>query len=62
MESDSEAVAKRARVGPRTQIVLTVKILFSIMFSSKKCSLITILVLDNVLKLWIKLIKLRNDS
>ena len=32
------------------------------MFVSKKCLLITIIVLDNILKFWIELIKSRNDN
>ena len=62
MENNTAAVAKRARVGPRTQIVLTMEKLFSNMLSSKKCLLITIIVFDNVLKLWLELIKERNDN
>ena len=53
MESNNKTIAKRARVGPRTPVVLTMKMLFSIMFASRKCLVITIIVLDNVLKLWI---------
>ena len=60
-------IAKRARVGPRTQVVLTMKMLFLKLSQfesdvgspiivldhvcSKKCLLITIIVLDNVLKI-----------
>ena len=58
----TKTVAKRARVEPRTQMHVTMKMLFQIMFASKKCLLITIIVLDNVLKLWIELIKQRNDN
>ena len=58
----TETIAKRARVGPRTQIVFTMKTLFWIMFSSKKCLLITIIVLDNLLKLWIELTNWRNNN
>ena len=32
------------------------------MFVSKKCLLITIIVLDKILKFWIELIKSRNDN
>ena len=32
------------------------------MFASKKCWGISIIILDNVLRLWIELIKLRNDN
>ena len=49
----TKTIAKRARVEPRTPVVLTMKILISNMFASKKCLVITIIVLDNVLQLWI---------
>ena len=42
MESNTKTIAKRARVGSQ--------MLFSIMFASKKCLVITIIVLYNVLK------------
>ena len=62
MESNTKTIAKRARVGPRTPVLFTMKTMFSIMFASKKCLLITIIVLDNVLKLWIEQIKYRNGN
>ena len=62
MESNTKTIAKRARVGPRTPVVLTMEMLFWMMFVSNKCLGITIIVLDNALKLWIELIKWRNDN
>ena len=62
MESNTETVAKRARVGPRTWIVLTMKMSVSIMFASKKCLVITIIVLDMRSKLRLELITCRNDN
>ena len=37
MESNTKTVAKRARVGPRTQIVLTMENMFLIRISSISC-------------------------
>ena len=62
MESNTKTVAKRARVEPRTQMHVTMELLFQIMFVSKKCLLITIIVLDNILNLCIELRKERNDN
>ena len=62
MESNTKTIAKRARVEPRTQVHMTRKMLFQIMFVSNKCLGITIIVLDNILKLWIELIKSRNGN
>ena len=62
MESNTKTIAKQPRVGPRTQIVLTMKMLFWNMFVSDKFSEITIIVSDNALKLWIELIKSKNDN
>ena len=57
MESNTETVAKRARVGPRTLVVLTMKKLFRerIEFESELGS--PIIFLDHVLKIWMELIK-----
>ena len=57
MESNTKTIAKRARVGPRTQIVLTMKMLFSVRISSISVRGSDMIVLDNVLKIWIELIK-----
>ena len=46
----------------RTQVHITMKMLFQIMFASNKCLLITIIILDTVLKLWIELTKQRNEN
>ena len=62
MESNTKTIAKRARVGPRTQIVLTMKMLFLIRISSISGRGSDMIVLDNVLKIWIELIKQRNDN
>ena len=43
-------------MGPRTQIVLTVRNLFLMILVSSE------IVLDNVLMIWIELIKPRNDN
>ena len=52
-------VAKRARVGPRTQVHMTMEILFSNMFTSRKGLFIIIIVSDNILKLRLELIKIQ---
>ena len=57
MESNTKTIAKQARVGPRTQIVLTMRKLFLMIFASNKCVLISEIVLDTLLKPWIELIK-----
>ena len=62
MESNTETIAKRARVGPRTPVVLTMEMLLKIVFTSKKCLLITLIVLDYVLKLWVEQITLSKDN
>ena len=62
MASNTKTIAKRARVGPRTQMHVTMKQLFWIVFVSNMCLGITISILDNVLKLWIELIKSRDDN
>ena len=62
MESNTKTIAKRARVGPRTPVVSTMKKLFEIVFTPKKCLLIKISILDTLLKFWIELIKQRNDN
>ena len=49
-------------MGPRTQIVLTMKRLFRNMFVSDKFSEIAIIVLDIVLKLLMELINSENDN
>ena len=57
MESNTKTMAKRARVEPRTQMHETRKMLFLIMFPSRKRLGITIISLSYVLELWIELIK-----
>ena len=51
MESNTKTIAKRARVGPRTQIVLTMKMMFLMNLSSSSRLGSPIIVLDNVLKI-----------
>ena len=51
MESNTKTIAKQVRVGPRTPIVFTMEMLFLNMLASRKCLVITIVVLDNVLRL-----------
>ena len=55
--ANTKTIAKRARVGPRTPVLLTMKMLFYIMFVSNMCLGITIIILVHVLKLWIEQIK-----
>ena len=56
MESNTERVAKRARVGPRTPVVLTIEMLILMILSST--SLVSpIIALDNVLNFCIELLK-----
>ena len=62
MESNTKTIAKRARVGPRTPVVLTMKMLFWKIISSTSGLGSPIIVLDHVLKIWIELITLRNDN
>ena len=50
-------IAKRARVGPRTQIVFTLKIMVPIKISSKLVRRSDMIVLDNVFKFSIELLK-----
>ena len=57
MESNMETVAKRARVGPRTQMLMTMKKLFWMRISSTSGLGSDMIVLDNALKLGIELIK-----
>ena len=53
----TETVAKRARVGPRTQILLTMKKFVWVEILSTSARLSDMIVLDNVLKTWMELIK-----
>ena len=53
----TKTVAKRARVEPRTQVHVTMKILFWRKISSESARLSDMLVLDNVLKIRIEPIK-----
>ena len=62
MESNTKTIAKRARVGPRTQIVLAMTNMFWQGFQFKSEVGSPIIVLDHVLKIWIELMKLRNDN
>ena len=50
MESNTETVAKRGRVGPRTQMHMTMKMLFWRRLSSLTGLESYIIILDNVLK------------
>ena len=51
MESNTETVAKRARVGPRTPVVFTIKIMFLMEILSTSGRRSDMIVLDNVLKI-----------
>ena len=57
MESNTKTIAKRARVEPRTQIVLTMKIMFWMRLSSTSVRRSDMIVLDSLLKIWMGLIK-----
>ena len=58
----TKTIAKRARVGPRTQVHMPIKMLFQRRISSSSVLGSPIIVLDNVLKIWIELIIQRNDN
>ena len=62
MESNTKTVAKPARVEPRTQVHMTMEILFWRIIRSTSARLSDMIILDNVLKIWIELIKSRNDN
>ena len=62
MESNTKTIAKRARVGPRTQMRVTMKMLSWKIISSTSARLSDMIVLDNVFKIWIELIISRNDN
>ena len=62
MESNTKTIAKRPRVGPRTQVHVTMKKLFWRRMSSKSSLRVSVIGLDNILKIWIELIKLQNDD
>ena len=62
LESSTKTVAKRARVGTRTPIVFTMKVMFLIEIPSTSVRSSVMIVLDNVLKIYIELIKLSNDN
>ena len=49
-------------MGPRTQMHVTMEMMFSKILSSKRFLGSPIIVLDNVLRIWIELIKLQNDN
>ena len=57
MESNTKTGAKRARVEPRTQVHVTMKMLFGNIISSISARLSDIIILDDVSKIWIELIK-----
>ena len=48
----TETVAKRAKVGPRTQILLTMEKLFWMTISSERGSVSYIIVLHNEVQIW----------
>ena len=62
MESNTKTIAKRARVKPRTQMHMNMKMFFlmNIPLISRLGS--PIIVLDRILKIWMELIKLRNEN
>ena len=56
MESNTKTIAKRARVGPRTQVVSTMEIMFWADIPSTSC-LGSPIIVDIILKIRIELIK-----
>ena len=62
MESNTKTIAKRARVEPRTQVHMTMKIMFLMKIPSISHLGSPIIFLDNVFKIWIELIISRNDN
>ena len=57
MESNTKTIAKRARVEPRTQVHMTMKMLFLIGIPSISVRGSDMIISDSVFKLWIELIK-----
>ena len=57
MESNTKTIAKRARAEPRTQMHMTMEKLFGVRISSTSGLGSDMIVLDNVLKIWIELMK-----
>ena len=57
MESNTRSIAKQARVEPRTQMHVTIIMMFSIRILSTSGLGSDMIVLDNVSKLWTELIK-----
>ena len=56
MESNTKAIAKQARVEPRTQVHMTVKKMFGLIIPSTSGLGSPIIVLDHVLNFWMELI------
>ena len=54
---NTKTIAKRARLGPRTQMHMAKQKLFEMEISSTSVLGVSIIVLDNVFKIWIELIK-----
>ena len=57
MESSTKTIAEPARVEPRTQMHMTMNMLFQKRISSTSGLGSPIIILNNVLKIWIELIK-----
>ena len=57
MESNTKTIAKQARVEPRTPVVFTMIIMFLVIIPSISGLGSDMIVLDNVFKIWIGLIK-----
>ena len=51
MESNTKTIAKRARVEPRTQMDMNMKKLFRLILSSTSVLRVSIIILDNALKI-----------
>ena len=62
MESNTKTIAKRARVEPRTQVHMTMEMLFLMRIPSISVRGSDMIVLDNVLKICLELIKPSNDN
>ena len=62
MKSKTETVAERARVGPHTPVVLTMKKLFRMTISSKSGLGSDMIVLDIFVRIRIELVNSKNDN
>ena len=61
-QHNTETLAKQARVGPRTPVLLTMKKLFLMIISSTHDRGSDMIVSDNILNIWMELVNCRNDN